>query len=352
MLSIYNTNLRTALVFLVYAKVAFSVPTGPGALVGREDACNALGNCPRSDSKVARQAAVQTIAPVSTVTRTAAPRLATPPALPTAPGLATLPALPTAQVFATAPAPTTLVTTAAAPITSDPADDRKKCSPEECPVYCTPSSSESTVQVRALELFKRFFDIPQTRPGSFVNQLLLQPYTENLSPDPTKCSWHSFDDNREYASAIKGLSGCTAIFAASGKGVFSSHIWEEDVNTNADLQPNNYVATLETMKSELSPHKDDLAGGEVFIILPTLTQRRRVYSDEINAAIEAAVNDASGLTATISIYTARPWDTTPGFGDDERGAMAFQFDPNYQNVGNRAYRIYQENNLLSEKTGI
>ena len=339
MLSNYNTTLRTTLILLLNAKVAFSVPTGPGILVDRENACIALGNCPGSDLKV-RQAAVQTPAPVSNV----API--------TAPGFATPPVLPTAQVFATAPAPNTLVTTAAAPTTSDQADDRKKCSPEECPVYCTPSSSESTVQVRALKLFKRFFDIPQTRPGSFVNQLLLQPYTENLSPDPTKYSWHSFDDNREYASAIKGLSGCTAIFAASGKGVFSSHIWEEDVNTNADLQPNNYVATLETMKSELSSHKDDLAGGEVFIILPTLTQRRRVYSDEINAAIEAAVNDASGLTATVSIYTARPWDTTPGFGDDERGAMAFQFDPNYQSVGNRAYRIYQENNLLSEKTGI
>ena len=106
------------------------------------------------------------------------------------------------------------------------------------------------------------------------------------------------------------------------------------------------------MKAQLSPHKDDLAGGEVFIILPTLTRARRVYSDAINQAIEDAVNEASGLTATVSIYTARQWDSTPGFGDDERGAMAFQFDPNYQTSGNRAYRIYQENNLLSEKTGL
>ena len=77
-----------------------------------------------------------------------------------------------------------------------------------------------------------------------------------------------------------------------------------------------------------------------------------MYSDAINQAIEDAVNDASGLTATVSLYTARPWDTTPGFGDDERGAMAFQFDPNYQTSGNKAYRIYKENNLLSQKTGL
>lgn len=325
--TILLTNLRTILVSLFYANVAFSIPTAPGVLVDRENACIALGNCPGIDPTVASTAAVQTSL-VPTVVSTSTPALTT------------------------ARPPTTLISTSAAPTTSDPAANRTKCSPKECPVYCTPSNSTSTVQVRALELFKRFFEIPSTKPGTFVNQLLLQSYTEDLSPDPSKYSWHSFDDNKEYASAIKGLLGCTAIFAASGKGVFSSHIWEEDVNTDADLQPDHYAATLETMKSELSPHKDDLAGGEVFIILPTLTQRRRVYSDEINAAIGAAVNDASGLTATVSIYTARQWDKTPGFGDDERGAMAFQFDPNYQSDGNRAYRIYKENNLLSEKTGI
>ena len=82
------------------------------------------------------------------------------------------------------------------------------------------------------------------------------------------------------------------------------------------------------------------------------TQRRRIYPDEINTAIENAVNDASGLTATVTWYTARDWATTDGFGDDERGAMAFQFDPNFNTQGNRAYRVYKENNLLSQKEGI
>ena len=124
------------------------------------------------------------------------------------------------------------------------------------------------------------------------------------------------------------------------------------MNTNQDLQPANYQVTLNTMKMQLSPHKDDLAGGEVFIILPTITQRKRVYPDEINDAIEDAVRTASGLTPTVSWYAARDWVTTPGFGKDEPGAMAFQFDPNYQTAGNRAYRVCKENQLLSQKEGI
>ena len=106
------------------------------------------------------------------------------------------------------------------------------------------------------------------------------------------------------------------------------------------------------MKMQLSPHKDDLAGGEVFIILPTISQRRRVYPDEINDAIEDAVRTASGLTPTVSWYAARDWVRTERFGKDERGAMAFQFDPNYQTAGNRAYRVYKENQLLSQNQGV
>ncbi|CAF9921532.1 MAG: hypothetical protein HETSPECPRED_004576 [Heterodermia speciosa] len=300
-----------SLSLLLLSNFAFSIPTAPGRLVDRQEVSSAIASTALSASPLISTAAVTTDAPT-----------------------------------------TTLISASAAPTTSDPATNRTKCSPKECPKYCTPSNSSSSLPARSLGLSKRFFEIPSTRPGTFVNQLLTQSYTDDLSPDPTKYVWHSFANNAEYASAIKGLSGCTAVFAASANGVFSAHIWEEDVNTNADLQPANYQSTLNTMKAQLSPHKDDLAGGEVFIILPTLTRARRVYSDAINQAIEDAVNEASGLTATVSIYTARQWDSTPGFGDDERGAMAFQFDPNYQTSGNRAYRIYQENNLLSEKTGL
>lgn len=291
-----------SLSLLLLSKFAFSIPAAPGVLFDREKAAVSL-----------------------TVANT--------------------------TLSSSTPISTSVVTTDA------PSTNRTKCSPQECPKYCTPSNSTNStlgsgLLTRSLGLSKRFFEIPSTKPGTFVNQLLTKPYTDDISPDPTTYVWHSFADNAMYASAIKGLCGCTAVFAASPNGVFSAHIWEEDKNTNADLQTANYQNTLNTMSTQLALHRNALVGGEVFIILPTLTRNRRLYSAAINQAIEVAVNQASGLTATVSTYVPRDWKTTAGFGDDERGAAAFQFDPNYQTNGNRAYRIYMENRLLSEQTGL
>ena len=340
-----RSNFRAALSLLLFSKDTLSVPTDPDTIINRQNDCIALNDCPGVDAAAASPSVPLTFNPLPGIftDSTPAPTTSVPLTFNPLPGIFT----DATPAPTTALAPTTLISTAAVPT----ATDRTKCTHDECPALCQPSNPTKLL-ARSLKLFKRFFEIPSDNPGSFVNQLLTQPYTENLSPDPTRYSWHSFSDNAEYASAIKGLSGCTAIFAASGAGVFSAHIWEEDTNTSADLQEANYAATLDAMKAQLAPHKADLAGGEVIIVLPTLTQSRRVYSDAINQAIENAVNEASGLTARVSLYTARPWDTTPGFGDDERGAVAFQFDPNYQSQGNRAYRIYAENVVLSEKTGI
>lgn len=72
-------------------------------------------------------------------------------------------------------------------------------------------------------LDKRFFEIPADPPGRFVIELLKKRYTTNLSPDPTRCEWHAYEPTKQYASAIKGLSDCTAVFVTSPKGMFSAH---------------------------------------------------------------------------------------------------------------------------------
>ena len=209
-----------SLSLLLLSKFAFSIPTAPGVLLDREKAAVSL--------------------PVANTT-----------------------------LSSSSPISTSVVTTDAPPT------NRTKCSPKECPKYCTPSNSTnstlgSELSARSLGLSKRFFEIPNPRPGTFVNQLLAQPYTDNLSPKPTRYVWHAFANNAIYASAIKGLCGCTAVFAASLNGVFSAHIWKKDKFTHADLQPLNYQNTLDTMEAQLTSHRAALARGKIFIILPTL----------------------------------------------------------------------------------
>lgn len=93
-----------------------------------------------------------------------------------------------------------------------------------------------------------------------MNELLKQDYCDNLTPNPSTYIWKAFGD-KDYAAAMMGLCGCTGVFIASEKGAFTAHIWEKDTNSGADLSEKNYKNTLETLKTKLSPHKDDLTGG-------------------------------------------------------------------------------------------
>ena len=181
----------------------------------------------------------------------------------------------------TVPFPANNVTTSAGPTgTGDPIPDTPICSPAECPQACGENNStNSSVAVckRFLEPFtlnKRFFEIPSDDPGSFTLQLSKKRYADNLSPDPTKFVWHAYEPTKQYASAIVGLSGCTAVYITSPKGMFSAHLWEGDANTHIDLQRSNYEATLQKLKDEIAPHKDDLADGDAFVIIPTKPGRK------------------------------------------------------------------------------
>ena len=183
-------------------------------------------------------------------------------------------------------------TTSKARLASNPVanNERTTCNPDECPKYCDASTGPSVSNAKhPRALLKRFFDIPTDNPGSFVYELLRKSYCKNLSPNPSKYFWEEFG-TRQYASAVKGLCGCTAIFGASQKGAFSSHIWEEDKNTKEDLQPKNYKNTMSVLDSKLSPHKDDLKGGEIYIVLPRNPAKGKndqpLYKQEIVDAIK------------------------------------------------------------------
>ncbi|KAI4167619.1 MAG: hypothetical protein LQ343_007066 [Gyalolechia ehrenbergii] len=241
-------------------------------------------------------------------------------------------------------------------------DDKRtaKCSPDQCPKFCQPSQSQKRnflggpTTKGLLTLRKRFFK--PTKPEKLVNEVLKKPYTSNLSEDPNQFEWHLFDD-KEYASAIKGLSGCTAIIAASSKGVFSSHLWEEDRNTNEDLKLENYKTTISTLKNKLSPHKDDLSNGEAFIMLPSQTtnSKKELYEAEIVSALKDAVKDASGLDPKTILYVPLDWKKSTTLGTNERGTAAVLYDPKYKPDENgepkRAYRVYLESkDPVSERT--
>ena len=255
-------------------------------------------------------------------------------------------------------------TTSAALPDDDPDEDRTRCSPAECPQFCSTNNSTvhfSPARKRFLSasptLSKRFFEIPSTKPGQFVIQLLRKRYTDDISPDPSKYVWHPYEPTKQYASALIGLSGCTAIFITSPRGLFSAHIWEEDTNTNEDLQPANYLSTMQKLSFELSGLKADLAGGDAFIILPTKTGKpgTRLYKPEIVDALVSTVREASGgLEPTQQEYGPLSWDRSPGFGTYERGTAAGQYDPRYKDpVSGKtgpAVRLWSENRLMLEKS--
>ncbi|KAL8784270.1 MAG: hypothetical protein Q9195_009106 [Heterodermia aff. obscurata] len=262
------------------------------------------------------------------------------------------------------PFPASNVTPAALPTNAatDPDDDRTPCSPDECPQFCSTNNSSTHFSPAkrflspSTSLSKRFFNIPSTNPGQFVIQLLQKRYTDDLSPDPSKYVWHPYEATKQYASALIGLSGCTAIFITSPKGMFSAHIWEVDNNTREDLRKANYAATMRKLAFELAGHKEDLVGGDAFIILPTKTGRpgTRLYAPEIVDALVGTVRDGSGLEPTQQEYGPLNWKTSPGFGTYERGTAAGQYDPKYKDPATGktgpAVRLWSENRLMLERS--
>ena len=252
-----------------------------------------------------------------------------------------------------------------------PNGGRTKCNPSQCPKYCSifgdpPKERRSIVGIphNEIGLDRRFYE--NSDADQFPYELLRQSYTANICPDGSRNTyiWRRLSTQRNpYAAALEGLSGCTTIFVASKNGVFSSHIWEDDPNTpKRDLSPGAYQDTLADLTNELSPHRDDLSGGEAFLIIPTgpdstatpENSANYLYGIDIVNAILQAIQDAAGIEASVKTYVPLDSGTDPELGFSRRGTFSFQFDPKYQsNEGTtRAYRIIGEGTLYSEKTGL
>lgn len=232
----------------------------------------------------------------------------------------------------------------------DDDEDRTKCSPDKCPKYCQTETSEKRTflggptsnSLRALH--KRFLE--PSKPGRIAYDLQGQSYTKNLGVPELRFDWKEFDNN-EYASVIEGLCGCTAIIAASSKGIFTAHLWEEDkVQPPRDLQPANYEKTTSELRDQLSSHKDALADGEVFIMMPSRTNngKKELYASDIVNAIKNAVKDGSGLDPETGLYVPLDCENSPVLGTNERGTIATQYDPKYKpdedSESKRAYRLW------------
>ncbi|KAL9101795.1 MAG: hypothetical protein Q9163_002991 [Psora crenata] len=261
------------------------------------------------------------------------------------------------------PPPSTTATAIEAPATSAP---RTKCNQDECPKFCSIGSDDMNTSLEGKREFenplvKRFYE--NSDADKFPYELLKQSYTRNICPSSPQTNmyiWKGLSTQRgDYAAALQGLSGCTTIFAASGKGVFSSHIWEEDkVNSPPkDLQENNYKATMEDLTKELSKHKDDLDGGEAFLIIPKDPENtdNNLYDQAIVDALVNAIKSASGITPQIMTYIPEDFATSETLGEDRKGTFSFQFDPKYKpgdGDATRAYRIIGEGVVYSEKTGL
>lgn len=278
-----------------------------------------------------------------------------------------------ATAFATASA------TASAPSVQS-TGGRTKCNPSQCPKYCSVFGGQSTnpgeappkkrrsivgIPHNEIGLHRRFYE--NSNADQFPYELLKQSYTTNICPNGGKNTyiWRGLSTQRnDYAAALQGLSGCTTIFVASNKGVFSSHIWEQDeANTpKRDLSPGAYKDTLTDLKTALSPHKDDLSGGEAFVIIPTNPDssatpenpENYLYGVDIVHAILEAIQDAAGIKASVKKYDPLDFETSTELGTNRRGTFSFQFDPKYKKNGEttKAYRIIGEGTVLSEKTGL
>ena len=270
-------------------------------------------------------------------------------------------------------------TTATAPSATS-SGGRTKCNPSQCPKYCSVSGDQSTnpgeipsmkrrsivgIPHDGIGLGRRFYE--NSNADKFPYELLKQSYTTNICPNKGKNTyiWCGLSTQRnDYAAALQGLSGCTTIFVASKNGVFSSHIWEQDEanSPKRDLSPGVYKDTLSDLKAALSPHKDDLSGGEAFLIIPTNPDSNTtpdnpenyLYDVEIVNAILQAIQDAAGIEASVKKYDPLDFETSDELGSNRRGTFSFQFDPKYNNKGEstRAYRIIGEGTVYSEKTGL
>lgn len=191
---------------------------------------------------------------------------------------------------------------------------------------------------RASDLAKRMLDT--TNVDIYPLNLAKQKFNVNiLGPikkrDRNTYFWQSLARRtKPYAASVTSLHGCTTLFVASAKGVFSSHLWEENPNPGfPDLSEGKYEQVAQELKDELSKHKDDLKDGEAFLIVPldpdTEKNQMLLYGENIVKALEGAIKDASGITAERKTYV--PLDgTDDDLGEDRRGAFSFEFDPNYK----------------------
>ncbi|MCJ1267959.1 hypothetical protein MMC22_007845 [Lobaria immixta] len=272
------------------------------------------------------------------------------------------------------------LTSTSAPAPSATSSGRTKCNPSQCPKYCSVFGGQSTnpgdipskkrrsiigIPHNEVGLDRRFYE--NSNADQFPYELLKKNYITNICPSGGKNTyiWRGLSTQRQdYAAALQGLSGCTTIFVASKNGVFSSHVWEQDeANTpKRDLSPGAYKDTLADLTAALSPHKDDLSGGEAFLIIPTDPDSNAtpdnpenyLYGVDIVNAILQAIQDAAGIEATVKKYDPLDFETSTELGTNRRGTFSFQFDPKYNNNGEttRAYRIIGEGTVYSEKTGL
>jgi len=101
-----------------------------------------------------------------------------------------------------------------------------------------------------------------------------------------------------------------------------------------------------------------LTGGEAWIILPTDPDNPAdlLHPQVVVDASQATVQQAAGVTATQTKYSPLDFVSSTEWGTNRRGTAVYQYDPkfadhNYENKVGKAYRIYSESELLSEKKG-
>ena len=241
---------------------------------------------------------------------------------------------------------------------------RTPCSSKLCPRICGPDAKGDSADKRSIHpLERRFFN--DSQPDRFVYDLFLQPYTINIQPPHdlfNQYFWRRFGTRQLQAGAIQGLCGCTAIFALSSNGAFTSHLWENDENNDPprDLQDTNFQRTILELNNALrggTVPQGQLEGGEAFIIVPVdpIMPARDLYSPQVINALTAAVQTSTHITPAITRYN--PLDCGNNtLGTNRSGTAAYQFDPKYQAPGRdgttKAYRIYSEGTVLSERTDL
>ncbi|KAL2037160.1 hypothetical protein N7G274_010156 [Stereocaulon virgatum] len=373
------------------------VATVPATLEDRETACIALGTCPGLNSPNAASLPATSPAPPTSITPAPAPPTPSPEPFGCYHGAdpngaqgfcpqvaatgwcicsdsstyAITTGLPNGPCGYTTPppsGPTTLPTTSCSGTGSPPsstassAPGRSLCSQKICPKFCDRGSTNAKRSFDLLSniengLKKRFYE--DSDPDTFPYNLLSQSYTRNICPsDPPRNTyiWKPFT-NRQSAGALQGLCGCTTIFVLSSKGAFSSHIYEEDLANEPprDLQPANYQNTMTDLAAQLAPHADELAGGEAFIILPNDPENRnnRLYPPEIVAALQDTVQNAVNIAPQLITYVPEDFETSVVLGSNRLGTAMWQFDPKFEDGNSkvRAYRVFAESHLLSQKSG-